>query len=76
MPHVNEIRNNKQSLSTKAILNFMEPIVASTVGKNENGDSSWAAVGDAIATLIVEAGLVVPTSMEAESVVKSRSVMT
>ncbi len=30
----------------------------------------------AIATLIVEAGLVVPTSMEAESVVKSMSVMT
>ena len=70
MPHLNDIRNNKQKLSTKAILDYVHHIVSSTVGKNESGDTSWGAVGDAVATLIVEAGLVVPTSMEAESIVK------
>ena len=74
MPRLSDIRNNKSTLQSKAILTIVKQIAGSTVAKEANGDASWENVSDAVSDLIVEAGAVVPLALEAESVIKSTRV--
>jgi dynactin 1 len=74
MPHISDARNSKTSFQLPVVLSHVRKIAASTVAKNTKpGVSPWEAVGQSISQLVEECSKLLPSTMEVENVVKSKS---
>lgn len=72
MPHLSDVRSSKSAFQLTAVLGFVKQIAASTVGKGRaDGVSSWDAVSAVVASIMQDAGKLLPLAMETENVIKS-----
>ncbi|KAH8119806.1 dynactin [Phellopilus nigrolimitatus] len=70
VPYLADIRNNKGTLQTKAVLDFVKQIAAASLGKGEKNEVSWDVVSEAVSNLIQEAGAVIPMALDPENILK------
>lgn len=70
LPHLNSIQNNKGTLQTKTILEFVKQNAMALNAEQKEG-SPWDTVSDVIKKLTQEAAAVVPMALEPENIMKS-----
>ena len=73
LPHLSGIQNNKGTLQTSTILDFVKQNAAA-LSKDQSDRSPWVIVSDAINKLTQEAAAIVPLALEPENIVKSVSI--
>lgn len=71
LPYLNGVQNNKGTLQTKTVLDFVKQN-ALTLSPGQKESSSWDIVSNAIKRLTQEASAVVPIVLEPENVIKSK----
>ncbi|KAJ7194752.1 dynactin [Mycena pura] len=76
MPHLSEVRSAKTPFQLTTILGLAKQIASSTVAKDmKPGVTAWEAIGESITQLVQEGGKLLPLTLEAENVIKGRSVL-
>lgn len=76
MPHLGDVRSSKAAFQLSTVLGYVKQIAASTVGNGKSdGASSWDAVYTVIASIMQDAGKLLPLAMETENVIKSEKTL-